>query len=355
MTEQELFDKVLTVGPDINGQGGMESVLQLYRKYMPAFHYHASNSRFGTMAGAVNLLALMAMMPFDRMRGRKILHLHGASDRSYPRKTLLIHWGHLLGFRIIYHSHGCDLHEYFAKRDINVVRRPLDKCSEIIVLSDWWKQYFASTFGYTHIDILHNIVDAKAKPLPPNSNECLNLLFMGEIGQRKGIFDLLRVMAANRDQWSGRVHLIVGGAGPDMKQFHAFIEQHRLRSMVTYKGWVRGDDKDRLFAECDVIILPSHNEGLPIFILEGMASGRAIISTPVGGIPEVVTDGDNGFLVTPGCDTEIARAIQHYIDHPADKFLHGAASLKRIAPYMPESVVRQLTAIYRHIMNTGNA
>lgn len=354
MTDPELFDSVLTVGPDINGQGGMESVLQLYRKYMPVFHYRPSNSRFGTLAGAFRLLAVLTMMPIDRLRGRRILHLHGASDRSYPRKSILIHWGHLLGYKIIYHSHGCDLHEYFAKRDLNVVRRPLDKCSEIIVLSEWWKNYFAETFGYTNIDILYNIVDIPAKPLPTTSDKCLNLLFMGEIGQRKGIFDLLRVMAANRDRWIGRVHLTVGGAGPDMKQFHSFIAQHSLKPMISYKGWVRGEAKEELFAACDVIILPSHNEGLPIFILEGMASGRAIISTPVGGIPEVVTTGLNGFLVTPGNDAEIAQAIQHYIDHPEHKSNHGQASLDRIAPYKPDSVMQQLSAIYRKLMSKGS-
>lgn len=95
-------------------------------------------------------------------------------------------------------------------------------------------------------------------------------------------------------------------------------------------------------------ILPSFNEGLPISILEAMSYGHPVISTPVGGIPEVV-DG-NGILVTPGNADEIWAAMSRYIDTPSAISQEGSISHRNVRPYLPDSVMEQLRQIYLDIM-----
>ena len=95
-------------------------------------------------------------------------------------------------------------------------------------------------------------------------------------------------------------------------------------------------------------ILPSFNEGLPISILEAMSYGHPVISTPVGGIPEVV-DG-NGILVTPGNADEIWAAMSRYIDNPSAIGQEGNISLINVRPYLPDSVMEQLRQIYLDIL-----
>jgi glycosyltransferase involved in cell wall biosynthesis len=80
-----------------------------------------------------------------------------------------------------------------------------------------------------------------------------------------------------------------------------------------------------------------------------MSYGCPIISTPVGGIPEVVTD--NGILVTPGNSEEIFAAIRKYLDTPQLIEMEGEASLRNVSKHMPERVMNDLKDIYLHEMN----
>ena len=98
-----------------------------------------------------------------------------------------------------------------------------------------------------------------------------------------------------------------------------------MEHCVKFEGWVGGEKKIHLLNWADVYILPSFNEGLTISILEALSYNCPIISTPVGGIPEVVTE-DNGILVEPGNTKQIAEAIHNYVEHPEIVKSHGAIS-----------------------------
>ncbi len=72
-----------------------------------------------------------------------------------------------------------------------------------------------------------------------------------------------------------------------------YIQTHALQDMVQYKGWIKSEEKQSLLSVCDVYILPSYFEGLPMSILEAMMHGKSIVSTCVG-VPEVVIPNYNG-------------------------------------------------------------
>jgi glycosyltransferase involved in cell wall biosynthesis len=133
------------------------------------------------------------------------------------------------------------------------------------------------------------------------------VLFLGEIGQRKGIFDLLRAFRRVIEVNPGAC-LIAGGTG-DIAAATDLARQLGIEAHVSFPGWVAGDAKHKLFARAAIYALPSHNEGLPVSILEAMAAGLPIISTPVGGVPDAVTDGVEGFLITPGDVDSLADRI----------------------------------------------
>ena len=118
---------------------------------------------------------------------------------------------------------------------------------------------------------------------------------------------------------------------------------------MKFEGWVSGEKKIELLNWADVYILPSFNEGLPISILEAMSYKKPIISTPVGGIPEVV-DKTNGILVTPGNDEEIFSAMKHYVDYKADITKHGEESYKKAETYLPDYVLNHLKRIYESLI-----
>jgi glycosyltransferase involved in cell wall biosynthesis len=126
----------------------------------------------------------------------------------------------------------------------------------------------------------------------------LHMLYLGLLTEAKGIYDLLDVVKDGLDDYNGRLILHVGGNG-EVEQLQKVIEEARLEDVVKYEGWLDGERKSRLMNLCCVYVLPSYHEGLPVSILEAMSYGEYIVSTKVGGIPEVVGK-DVGVLINPG-------------------------------------------------------
>jgi glycosyltransferase involved in cell wall biosynthesis len=122
------------------------------------------------------------------------------------------------------------------------------------------------------------------------------VLFVGRLSAEKGIRTLV-------DATRG-LNLVVAGDGP-------------LRSLVPDAlGFVPHEEVQRLLARAAVVVLPSHREGLPMVLLEAMAHGRAVVATPVGGVPSLVEDGVTGLLVPPGDAKALREAIERLLADP---------------------------------------
>jgi len=127
------------------------------------------------------------------------------------------------------------------------------------------------------------------------------------------------------------------------------IIESKLEDEVTYLGWVKGDEKQELLEKCDVVILPSYFEGMPISLLEGMSFGKPIISTRIKGISDILEHNKNGLLINTGDIDSIARAIEYYIDNKNMIKIHGDESYNIVKNYFPEVVFKQLSQLYNSI------
>ncbi|MBE6304479.1 MAG: glycosyltransferase family 4 protein [Bacteroidales bacterium] len=349
--DDEIFSKVLTVGPSMNTLGGMASVLKIYRDYIPGFRHIATNSPHGTLAGIPAMLHTMLRLPIERLRGRKILHVHSASGKSFIRKSIVMAEARLFGYKVIFHSHSGIVLRFYGNFGVNRVKRILSMASSIIALSQSWVDYYRSTFGFNNVELLYNPITLPASVEQPRSSNPLQLIFLGIINDLKGIFDLIEVMAENKDRWRGRVHLTIGGSGED-ERLKQRIETLGISDIVSFIGWTVGEDKEAALANAHVLLLPSYTEGLPMSILEGMIRCKPIISTPVGGIPEVVTPDVNGFLVAPGDKKALATAIDCYLLNPELIQRHGKVSSERSVTFRPDSILPRLAQIYRKVLDT---
>jgi glycosyltransferase involved in cell wall biosynthesis len=197
------------------------------------------------------------------------------------------------------------------------------------------------------VRILNNITDpADREKVARAPGGPVRLLFLGEIGPRKGVFDLLKAMTLLQGTDPGKAWLEIGGNKNEEALKEAIRAQH-LEDCVHFNGFVSGDLKKELLSRTDVFVLPSYNEGLPISILEAMSYGCAIISTPVGGIPEVVRE--NGILVRPGDVEGIAAAIARCEDESVCRRM-GLSSLEIVKDYYPEAVMVRLKQIYESLL-----
>jgi len=364
----EISDRVILVGEYFmeKGHGGISSVLAYYRPHFETFRFIASHRRNTFVDKIVydlgGLLKLVAILLWEAVRsvfcGRKtkVVHIHTAAGGSFRNHCWYVRAARFFGCRVILHSHASGFKDYFAQAEgkQGSILRILNEVDRLVVLSRSWKEWFMS-IGVSdeggRIVVLNNIV-----PIPEESyvvekrlSDTLNLLFLGEIGKRKGVFDLVKAVSDHRNELEGRIELRIGGNG-ETSRLASTIESEKLSGMVAFEGFVSGDKKRELLSWADVLVLPSFNEGLPISILEGMSYGNAVLSTPVGGIPEVVDSG-NGVLVQPGDSEGIFKAVEYLLSLDREHFLGLCEeSRRRVEDFYPEKVLTSLLEIYRSLV-----
>lgn len=336
--------------------GGISAVVQYWSQYIEDLQYYPTYKltnvldRIGWFVCSFWRLALR--MKFDKKV--KILHLHTAADGSFWRKSMLVKLGHRLGKKVVLHVHASRFKDFYneaSQKNKQRILQTLNSVDVLIVLSHSWKEWFVSLgIPEDKIVILHNITSYPTKIESAQVKDGkVHFLFMGEIGQRKGVFDILRALAKHRDELFGKVELRIGGNRHE-EELKKAIADGKLQDVVKFEGWVGGEKKLQLLNWADVFILPSFNEGLPISILEAMSYRMPIISSPVGGIPEVVKDGVNGAIVTPGNDEEIFAAIKKYVDDRTLLSTHGEESFKVVQTYLPDYVMNHLKRIYEGLI-----
>lgn len=355
---RNLSDNILTIGVSKKTYGGMTSVLVSYEKYFETTKFIPTwrlGSRIVKAFYAFQaVFRCFFLLLFDKKI--KIIHIHSAAYSSFFRKKIFIDMGKFFNKNVIMHQHAADFKEFYeSSNNKEYIVDTINRCDVLIVLSNSWKSFFKSIgVEDQKIYILNNIVSPPAnnKNFSFNRNK-LNLLFLGEISNRKGVLDLLNVIKKRLDFFDGKVFLRIGGNIVDF-DLNKFIGNNKLNTLVKYEGWVSGDLKSECLEWSDVYILPSYNEGLPIAILEAMSYGKPIIATPVGGIPEILQSYSNGILVSPGNLDEIDRAITFFIENPSKKSEYGKYSYKIVQSYFPEQVFLELKAIYQSLIKNTN-
>lgn len=352
LIDQPLSKKILFLGVSMKTKGGMTAVLVSYKKYIKNMQF-IPTWKLGNklVKGWYAMQALLRVcMKSTFNKNIRIVHIHGAANASFYRCRMFINQVKLFNKKVILHEHAADFREFYAEaKDKDEIVKTINSCDKLIVLSQSWKEYFASIGVDNHkIAILNNIVSPPLLKPQPRTDNKLHLLFLGEISNRKGGYDLLKAIAGNHTLFESKLKLRMGGNVVD-GDINQFIVKNQLKDIVSYEGWIAGEHKTECLNWADVYILPSYNEGLPIAILEAMSYSHPVISTPVGGIPEVVHSGVNGLLVEPGNTTQIAQAILHYITQPDTIKKEGKEAYRIVKPFFPERVMSDLKEIYKSV------
>lgn len=307
---------ILIVGPSTSGTpGGMATVIQdmledpQWYKHHRIYHLitHNEGSSFSKLMHALIAYTkfLLIAWQFD------VVHIHAATRASIFRKAFFVYVARWFHKPAIIHIHGSDYDSFFrnaSSRTKAFLTKLHNLASCNIVLSQYWKQFFISEMSVRNIAVIPNGVDTSLYAASRTPYQSGKLLFLGRLGERKGIYDLIQAMVILRDR--GLLpRLYLAGDG-ELEKVMEKIQVSNLQNQISIEGWCDKEKKLALLRATSVLILPSYNEGLPVAILEAMAAGKVIISTPVGGIPELIIPQQNGFLVPPGDIDSLANAIE---------------------------------------------
>ncbi|MCB1679487.1 MAG: glycosyltransferase family 4 protein [Halioglobus sp.] len=146
------------------------------------------------------------------------------------------------------------------------------------------------------------------------NNDVVTFLFMSRLIENKGIFELVeaaRILKAEGQDF----RLKIAGSGPCEGAIRDRVHDSEMADKVHLTGYLRNKEKAQAIVSSDIFILPtSHGEGCPNCILEAMGAGLPVISTRVGGIPDIVKEPQNGILLADVAPEKIARAMREYMD-----------------------------------------
>lgn len=349
--------KVLIVGPSITRtKGGMATVINdmLENKQNDDVEFTHLISHAEGHAIEKILLTIKTFFKVLTRVNYDLIHIHVASGASFFRKSLAVWAGSLRRKPVIMHVHGADFDTFYHHSFSFIkyyIRRTFSACSKVLVLSGYWKEFFVAHIYAGNIEVLHNGVYTEVfrqcNTTPANLSK---FLFLGRLGQRKGVYDLLEVIdrLVNIQQQKDLVFYLAGDG--ELEQVKKIIQKNNLQNHVQLLGWLNEQEKMKWLKQADTIILPSYNEGLPMAILEAMAGGKVIISSKVGGIPDLVKEGENGFLIQPGDAESLCRYILYVKTHPAEMQQISANNINKIeACYNLKKINNRLADIYREI------
>lgn len=181
-------------------------------------------------------------------------------------------------------------------------------------------------------------------------------IVIGYVGRFAPIKDLPALIHAAAGVIRRRpdVWLVLAGDGPSRPDLEALARRLEVAQRVRFLGWT--DDLPRFYATIDCLALSSKNEGTPVAIIEAMAAGKAVAATAVGGVPDVVTDGVTGRLVSPGDVEALTRALLRLADDRDERLRMGAAGKRLvISRHSVERLVDAVEHLYESAMTDRRA
>ena len=175
------------------------------------------------------------------------------------------------------------------------------------------------------------------------------LVVVGRLEAPKGHADLLSALAALRVGSCADFVCLFVGEGELRAQLESEVARRALQDAVVFTGLRR--DVPRLLAACDLVLMPSRWEGLPIALLEAMACAKAVVATAVGGVPDVIDDGNNGVLVPPGDMSRFAAHVRELLNEPGRRAALGArARVDVLRRFDIARTATEYAALYREAL-----
>jgi colanic acid/amylovoran biosynthesis glycosyltransferase len=288
-----------------------------------------------------------------RLREMGIRHVHAHFAGMAARTAFWIHRFFRISFSFTAHAN-----DIFAPRDFEIgLDQLVDAARVIVTETDYAARFLQELFPYCadRVHRVYNGLDLTEFGRADFSTAPPLVVAVGRLIAKKGFVDLIRAcgLLAERGKW---FCCEIIGEGPLENELREKIHQLELQDRVALAGArPQHEIRDRL-AEASVFVLPSvidpegGMDNLPTVIMEAMATGLPVISTAIGGIPEMVIEGETGFLVPPRDAVALANVIEKLIRDPALAQKMGQAGHERAQKlFSIERNVRELCAL----INTG--
>lgn len=309
--------RVLIVATSRKTRGGITSVIKAHEKGAQWNKYscHWVQTHRDGPAWRKILYFLSGMADFlVRLPFYDIVHIHTADYGTEKRKRIFARITKLLRKKLIIHLHSSDPKDSIGGKYRDLYDYSFNHADKILLLSNEWKKVASRAFpaNISKMDVLYNPCPSVEKGNPDMKHPYI--LYAGTVNTRKGYHDLLNAFAMinkSHPDWT----IVFAGNG-EIDKGKELAEKLHISHQVKFVGWVAGEDKDRWFSNASAYCLPSYSEGFPMGVLDAWGYGLPVVTTPVGGIPDVAVNGENMLLFAPGDIDGLSRQLSCIMDSP---------------------------------------
>lgn len=286
----------------------------------------------------------------DKDDNNSIFHIHSGYGFVLLKSLLICKKLKKKGKKhIILSIHFADFEKIFSKHKlINKYEQKLAKryVDKIILLSKHTKEEFIQHgFLENKLDVLYTFHSYGVSNLErisrKNANDIIQLLFVGSIDKRKGVLDLIQAVHLTTNT---RLKIVFCGSSNDKEVFDKFSQEVKTLKNASYVGYIKGEEKNKIFSQADVLVLPSYGEGLPVVIMEAMHFGCGIISTNVGSISEILIENKNCFFFKPGEVNSLTSLLDGLNNSKINEMKTENVELSN--KFTCENNIKQLCSIY---------
>lgn len=304
-----------------------------------------------------DLVTLAQLYRLMRAWRPHVVHTHMAKAGAVGR---LAAW--LAGVPVVVHTyHGHVFHGYFGRwktRAVIAAERALARLTRVVVAIGEGQRDELAGYGIAPRERIAVVpLGLELAPFLDAERRCGELrreLGLPPAAELVGIVARLVPIKAHEDLLAAaprvlaerpQAHVLVVGDGPRRAELAILADHLRLGDRVRFLGWRR--DLVPLYADLDVVVLCSLNEGSPVALIEALTAARPVVATAVGGVPEVVLDGQTGRLVPPRDPAALARAVVALLADRGTAARLGASGRQHVYPrYDVRRLVRDVDALY---------
>ena len=338
--------KVLVVATSRKTRGGITSVIKAHETGEQWKKFHCrwiETTRDGPAWRKIwyfvtALFEYIIFLPFY-----DIVHIHLTASTSAKRKKIFFELAKLLHKKTIFHFHPSSEKLLFEPTNNRLLRNLFSRADLIIALSEQWRKWLNEALGQIgHITVLYNPCPiVNRKPMEKQKE----ILFAGTIISRKGYADLIRAFAdiapCHKD-WK----LVIAGNG-ELDKAQQLVNDKGIANQVYFPGWITGRAKEDAFNRASIFCLASDGEGFPMAVLDAWAYGVPCVVTPVGGLPDIVKDGENALVFPIGDIKKLAFQLERLIDDEKLREKISETSLELANTiFNVQTITLQLDAIY---------
>jgi len=259
-----------------------------------------------------------------------------------------------LGKKVIVHFHAFDTESTIKSGAQDVYRYLFESADVVIALSPTWKRAINEVFDLGEkVQVLYNPCSSKSLSVEEfkglSVTKKKQILSAGVVNARKGYKDLIRGFAEIADRhkdWK----VVFAGSG-EIEEGKALAKELGIEQQVGFLGWVAGEEKDKVFRETSIFCLPSYAEGFPMAVLDAWAYGLPVVATPVGGLPDIVKDGEDCLLFEPGDCKRLGEQLERMItDEELRERIEGASRNFAEKVFNEDVIDRQLGEMYSELL-----